>query len=65
MRNFEAHTDEIRKQMLDEIGVKSVEDFFDNIPKACLLNGLDLPDPLSELAAQKELSRISKENKTS
>lgn len=64
MRNFEAHTDEIRKQMLDEIGVKSVEDFFDNIPKACLLNGLDLPDPLSELAAQKELSRISKENKT-
>lgn len=65
MRNFEAHTDEIRKQMLDEIGAKSVEDFFDNIPKACLLNGLDLPDPLSELAAQKELSRISKENKTS
>lgn len=65
MRNFEAHTDEIRKQMLDEIGVKSVEDFFDNIPKACLLNGLDLPDPLSELAAQKKLSRISKENKTS
>ena len=65
MRNFEAHTDEIRKQMLDEIGVKSVEDFFDNIPKACLLNGLDLPDPLSELAAQKDLSRISKENKTS
>lgn len=65
MRNFEAHTDEIRKQMLDEIGVKSVEDFFDNIPKACLLNGLNLPDPLSELAAQKELSRISKENKTS
>ena len=64
MRNFEAHTDEIRKQMLDEIGAKSVEDFFDNIPKACLLNGLDLPDPLSELAAQKELSRISKENKT-
>ena len=55
MRNFEAHTDEIRKQMLDEIGVKSVEDFFDNIPKACLLNGLNLPDPLSELAAQKEL----------
>ena len=65
MRNFEAHTDEIRKQMLDEIGAKSVEDFFDNIPKACLLNGLNLPDPLSELAAQKELSRISKENKTS
>ncbi len=65
MRNFEAHTDEIRKQMLDEIGVNSVDEFFSSVPKECYTKELDLFDPLSELAAQKELSRISKENKTS
>lgn len=53
MRNFEAHTDEIRQQMLDEINVKSIDSMFDMIPEKCYLEELKLDDPLSELEAQK------------
>lgn len=64
MRNFEAHTDKIRQEMLDEIGVDSTDYFFDVIPKECLLKELGLKAPLSEMAAQKELYKMSEKNKT-
>ncbi len=64
MRNFEAHTDEIRKEMMSEIGVNSIDDLFDRIPEKCRIEGLALSDPLSEMSAQKELYRLSKLNKT-
>ena len=64
MRNFEAHTDEIRQQMLDEINVKSIDSMFDMIPEKCYLEELKLNDPLSELEAQKELFKLSNKNKT-
>lgn len=64
MRNFEAHTDEIRQQMLDEINVKSIDSMFDMIPEKCYLEELKLDDPLSELEAQKELFKLSNKNKT-
>lgn len=64
MRNFEAHTDDIRQQMLDEININSTDEFFSVIPKECYLNELKLPEALSEMAAQKELYKISKKNKT-
>lgn len=64
MRNFEAHTDEIRQNMLDEINVKSTDVFFEAIPRECYLKELNLPNPISEMAAQKELYKVSKKNKT-
>ena len=63
MRNFEAHTDDIRQQMLDEININSTDEFFSVIPKECYLNELKLPEALSEMAAQKELYKISKKIK--
>ncbi len=64
MRNFEAHTEEIRQKMLDEINVESINSFFDMIPEKCRMQQLNLDKPLSELAAQKELYRLSKKNRT-
>ena len=62
MRNFEAHTDEIRREMLNDIKVKTVDFFFDMIPDKCRIKEFKLDNPVSELRAQKELYKLSKEN---
>ena len=64
MRNFEAHTDNIRQKMLSDIGVNSIEELFDMIPKNCRMESLNLAAPISEMKAQKELFKLSKKNKT-
>lgn len=60
--NFEAHNDEIRKTMLEEIGLSSMEDLFEHLPVK--MKSLDLPNPLSEMEAQKELKKLANKNKT-
>ena len=64
MRNFEAHTDDVRQEMLSDIGVNSIEELFDMIPKNCRMESLSLVAPVSEMEAQKELFKLSKKNKT-
>ena len=64
MRNFEAHTDDIRQKMLSDIGVSSIEELFKMIPKSCRMDSLNLDAPISEMEAQKELFKLSKKNKT-
>ena len=58
--NFEAHNDEIRKTMLEEIGLSSMEDLFEHLPVK--MKSLDLPNPLSEMEAQKELKKLANKN---
>ncbi|MCD8024124.1 MAG: aminomethyl-transferring glycine dehydrogenase subunit GcvPA [Candidatus Gastranaerophilales bacterium] len=65
MRNFEAHTPQIRRQMLKDIGISSMEELFETIPDILKVNKLNLESPISELEAQKRISEISKKNKTS
>lgn len=62
MKNFLAHTDEIRKQMLDEISLASVEDLFKQIPVK--FKDFNLYNPKSEMEAQKEIKKLAKKNKT-
>lgn len=62
MKNFLAHTDEIRKQMLDEISLASVEDLFKQIPVK--FKDFSLYNPKSEMEAQKEIKKLAKKNKT-
>lgn len=62
MHNYLAHTDEIRQEMLNDIGLKSIDELFDYIkPK---MAGLKLPEGLSELEALKKLSEIAAKNTT-
>lgn len=61
MKNFLAHNDETRKQMLDSISVESVEELF-QIPQAARTQHFNLPDALSEMQTQKEIKSLAKKN---
>ena len=60
MKNFLAHTDEIRKQMLDEISLASVEDLFKQIPLK--FKDFNLYNPKSEMETQKEIKKLARKN---
>ena len=62
MKNFLAHTDEIRKQMLDEISLASVDELFKQIPVK--FKDFSLYNPKSEMEAQKEIKKLARKNKT-
>ncbi len=59
------HTDEDIRQMLETIGVDSVEDLFVEVPREVRLDRpLELPAPLSESEALRELKRLAAKNAT-
>lgn len=62
MKNFTAHTDEIRKEMLSSVGCESLEDLFKQIPVK--IEEFKFADPLSEMEAQKRVKALAKKNKT-
>ncbi|AXS39507.1 aminomethyl-transferring glycine dehydrogenase subunit GcvPA [Breoghania sp. L-A4] len=56
-------TDQERGDMLDRIGVGSIDDLFADIPKAARIDGLlDLPRRKSELAVERHLSAMAAKN---
>src|SRR5574344_2628373 len=63
MNNFLAHTDEIRKEMLNSISKSSVEELFSEIPIKARMTKLKLDEGLSEMAVQKKIKSISSNNK--
>lgn len=64
MNNFSAHSTKERQEMLKEIGVNSLDELFSQIPKQARVDGLNLSNPVSEMAAQAELKNIAGKNKT-
>ncbi len=57
------HTETDVQQMLERIGVKSVEELFAGIPENCRLQrDLDLPEALSEAEAVNRLQRLAAAN---
>lgn len=62
MKNFIAHNDKTRDEMLKGIGCSSVEDLFKQIPVK--FNNFDMGDPLSEMEAQKRIKTLARKNKT-
>lgn len=62
MKNFLAHNDEIRKEMLEEISCASIEDLFKHIPVK--IKSFDLPEAMSELETQKLVKTLANKNKT-
>jgi len=64
MKNFLANSDEVRNQMLESISVASIEELFDNIPKAARVQSFDLNDSKSEMIVQKEIKSLAKKNNT-
>lgn len=64
MKNFLAHSDEVRQEMLSSISAESIEELFDKIPKAAEVNDFNLPEALSEMQVQKEIKSLAKKNNT-
>ena len=62
MKNFIAHTDEIREKMLQEISCSSIDDLFSQIPVK--FKDFSMPNSLSELEVQKRIKTLAKKNKT-
>ncbi len=61
---FHPHTDNDREEMLRTIGVKSIEELFEGIPKEFRFPKLDLPSGLSEMEALEVVLDLSECNKT-
>lgn len=65
MHKYIPSTEAVKKEMLDAIGVDSIEDLFSDIPKELRVKGdLDLNKSLSEIEASKEIRGMAKKNKT-
>lgn len=65
MNPYLPHTEDEIREMLDEIGVKSIDDLFADIPEKIRYNKpLDLPKGFSELEAYRRLSELADKNTT-
>ena len=64
MNPYLPHTENEVRDMLDEIGVKSIDDLFADIPeKIRYSKPLDLPEGLSELETYRRLNELADKNK--
>ena len=61
MKNFIAHTDETRQEMLNAISCATVEDLFKQIPVK--FKEFNIANPLSEMETQKKVKALAKKNK--
>ena len=64
MKNFLVHTDEVKQEMLDSIGVATIEDLFKQIPEQARMEKLDLGKALSEAETQRVVKNLAKKNNT-
>ena len=62
MKNFIAHTDETRTEMLKSISYSSVEDLYKQVPVT--FKDFEMENPLSELDTQKRVKSLARKNST-
>ena len=62
MKNFIAHTDKIREEMLKEISCSSIDDLFKQIP--VIFKNFDMSNPLSEMDTQRKVKALARKNGT-
>lgn len=62
MKNFIAHTDDIRNEMLKAVSCASVDDLFTQIPVQ--FKEFNMGNPLSEMEAQKRIKALARKNNT-
>ena len=62
MKNFTAHTDRTRTEMLKSISLGSIEELYKQIP--IKMDKFDMGQPLSELETQKIIKSLAKSNAT-
>ncbi|HET9497888.1 MAG TPA: aminomethyl-transferring glycine dehydrogenase subunit GcvPA [Candidatus Limnocylindria bacterium] len=60
---YSPHTDADRAAMLAAVGVSSVDQLFDDIPRAVRATRFDIPSPLTEQEVRAELTRLAGRNR--
>ena len=61
MKNFLAHTDEIRQEMLNAVSCAAIEDLFTQIPVK--FKEFNISNPLSEMETQRQVKALARKNK--
>ncbi|MBO8136664.1 MAG: aminomethyl-transferring glycine dehydrogenase subunit GcvPA [Desulfotomaculum sp.] len=62
---FIPHTDEERKEMIAELGIKGIDELFQDIPEEVRLKkDLNIPGPFSELEVLRKIKSMAAKNKT-
>lgn len=64
MKNFVANTEIAKQEMLDSIGISSIDELYDMVPEAARMKELNLPDAISEMETQSVIRDIANKNKT-
>ena len=62
MKNFIAHTDDVRQEILKEISCTDVDGLFKHVPAK--FKDFNIGNPLSEMAAQRQVKALARKNKT-
>lgn len=62
MKNIIAHSESIRKEMLEAISKSNIEELFSQIPQKARTGSLNLPDSMSEMEVQRKVKEIAKKN---
>lgn len=62
MKNIIAHSESIRKEMLEAISKSNIEELFSQIPQKARTGSLNLPDSMSEMEVQRKIKEIAKKN---
>ena len=57
------NTEEERSEMLDAIGVESIDELFADIPEELRNPTLDIPEPMSELELRREVENLAAQNR--
>ena len=60
MSNFTAHNEETRKELLEAVGIKSVDELFSHLP--IKMEELNLSDSKSEMEVQRLIKSLAKKN---
>lgn len=63
--SYVPHTEGDRLKMLEQLGLKTVEELFQDIPEAKRYPELNIPDGLSEMEVKKRLKTLSDRNQSS
>ena len=64
MKNFLVHNENVKKEMLESIGLATIEDLFSQVPNEARMKSLDLPNAISEMEVQKNIKKLANKNKT-
>ena len=64
MKNFLVHNDEVKREMLDSIGISNIEDLFKEIPEQARMAEMKLEPAISEMDVQKRVKALAKKNNT-